>query len=412
MSPRLKPRSRPIGHDVVVTALLLLSCSERTEREVSRGDVARVEAPVKAHVESINLEVHETAGCEWHVSGGCRLHRCSERTATESRCTLVVERDRPARARARCAEGTTKLEVDPRGERFAVADDERWAIWAGGFSGELATTQPSVVLPRASGPVDWSAVPSAREIVRKELAWWLGYESRSMRNAALFENLRKLAPEHMGEDLVTLAADDRSIDPCARHTSFWGDVYAKQPAEVQAEVQAKLAPALVGPFDPAAPPPVKHAARVLHGKALLGAVGSPERYLERAGTSPVAAAAVLQAWSQTAPDPAASFACRALPKIGASELEDAAFAAIAHARLACPAALARKPRWCGELGRVYAPDDDQKDVKPDTVFCEPYEGFYFVQRLGNPSFDHQAFGRICRTGPDASEDDDERKNDD
>lgn len=395
-----------------MTALLLLSCSERTEREVSRGDVARVEAPVKAHVESINLDGPRDGRLRVARLGwGRRLDRCSERTATESRCTLVVERDRPARARARCAEGTTKLEVDPRGERFAVADDERWRSGPG-FSGELATTQPSVA-SRASGPVDWSAVPSAREIVRKELAWWLGYESRSMRNAALFENLLHLAPEHMGEDLVTLAADD-SIDRsvCSSHLLL-GRRLREAARQDQAEVQAKLAPALVGPFDPAAPPPpVRHAARVLHGKALLGAVGSPERYLERAGTSPVAAAAVLQAWSQTAPIPPLPSRAGRCRRSGERARGDAAFAAIAHARLACPAALARKPRWCGELGRVYAPDDDQKDVKPDTVFCEPYEGFDFAQRLGNPSFDHQAFGRICRTGPDASEDDDERKNDD
>ena len=422
--------------------LLLLSCNHHptTEKEGAREVVVKVDAPVSARVERVAIEQTEGTGC-----GG------SPETRTTYRCELVVERGKPAREAAPCTpNGEAKLEVDPKGERFAVADEHRWQLYAGGWDGVLAKADASV--PAATSP-DWQRVPSAHDIFFRSLDGRLtkdNYRNVDTRTAlaALLDDLARVAPERLADDLAALTNGD-GIDGCARHGSSWGDFYDRQSDEIKAAVKAKLlakrillssrsaeggrelGPRMKGPFGHG----IEHAIRVLDGKEILAEIGDPEEFLakrilmssrsaaggrefleahdktkDRATAS--AAAAVLQAWSQAAPKAAAAYACKELPEIGGSPLEDAAFAAIAHAKLNCAATATRTPRWCEDVLRVANLEDEQSDVKPDTVFCEPWEGFMLAKRLTDRKFDAEAFHVLCRkaaakdAGLDAEPDED------
>lgn len=413
---RQRAKGRPLGHDLVVAALLLVSCSETSEKEVGRDVAAHVDAPVKARVDRTKVEITETAGCRCtgRSTPSCELRHCTSSTEAVFKCELAVERDVTARGPTACAkDGTVKLEVDPTGERMATADEHVWRLYAGGWEGALAIDDREG-MPRATEKLDWSALPSAREIVRSSLGRELErarYDDVQERvvMAARFSNLAHVAREHLGEDLATLAPHDRALDPCARRGSSWGDSYEKQPSAVRAEVKAKLASTLQGPFDESAGRSAKPAARVLQAREVIEHVGAPEPFLESrlaqpGSASSIAAAMVLQAWSQMDPKPAAAFACQALSRIPKDHFEDAAFAAIAHARLSCPAAKARTPRWCDETHAIRELEDEQTDVKADTVFCEPWEGFLLTQRLTDRKFDAEAFHVLCRRANAAARD--------
>lgn len=366
------------GHDVVVCALLLLSCSGEEVHEIKRENVAEIGAPRRAHVERVTSDVVQTAGCGWKSIGGgrgslvvpsCEETRCSNSHRTRYECSLSVDENPPAKTSFGCSEEKVTLFADGRGTRFAyqTEPDGPWRLVVGGLAGglfhPLGDAGRSLAFDEPPPKNGWAKVPAAETLLS---ALYVSAASQkhgaSMPEGEVLAELRAHDPPGFVSRLAAFVDADVRYELCSGRTAWTSAVRELSPVE-RAALDAKLAP-LLDDAD-AATPSRDHAFGETTPAAIVARFKDPGAWIRaHAKTSPVYAGIVLSAVSTRDPKTAATLGCALL---AAEELEpairSASLLAVGRANVKCAAV---KNHLYRALCRLHGEDDEILEPRTET----------------------------------------------
>jgi hypothetical protein len=227
---------RPVGRDIVVVALLVLSCAGEQVTVDETKTVA--EATGKRHVvvEQHHKVTHYSAGCGCTGGGGGRgavslptCERCLPADVDSVWCTIAIAGEPRAPSASTTCAGNLQIVADSEGQRFLVHDPRtnRSEVFVGGHERILAALMDGKREARTVTGVDWSKVPSAVDLLEATYVSETRGDGWQGGGKFALSELRALDPQGFVARLAKLADADVHFDVCRFPSTVWMDVAGK-----------------------------------------------------------------------------------------------------------------------------------------------------------------------------------------